>query len=108
MAQTAVRIINPGHGPKFTSPKKAIKYVKEGRAVIAGDFAIRFVESDRRHIAVLKSIAGEFIENNPAPQKNLKLAPVVPFDPAWTSTGTNEYATFGRYPMFPQSAFKAA
>ena len=99
--QQPVRIINPGDGPRFTTAKKAIKYLREGRAKIAGEYAIELVKADRRHLAVLKSIAGASEENNPAPIHRSAVLEVIP-----ASEGTNDYATFGRYPMFPSTAFK--
>jgi len=99
-----VRILNPGSGAEFTSAKRAIKYVKEGRARVAGEFAIEFLETDRRHLAVLKSIAGQSAEAAPAkPRHSPNLPESIP-----SSTGTSEYATFGRYPMFPSTAFQRA
>jgi len=99
-----VRILNPGAGAQFTSAKKAIKYVKEGRARVAGEFAIEFIAADSRHLAVLKSIAGQSDEAAPAkPRHSPNLPESIP-----SSTGTSEYATFGRYPMFPSTAFQRA
>ena len=97
-----VRIQNAGDGPQFTSPKKAIKYVTEKRARIVDEYTIEFVESDRRHLVVLKSIAAKFETTAPAkPRHSVNLPPVVP-----SSEGTNDLATFGRYPMFPGTAFR--
>lgn len=50
-ASKTVRILNPVAGPGYTSRKKALEYVAQGRAEIAGPSAIRFVERDYRHLA---------------------------------------------------------
>lgn len=96
-----VRIINPGGGSGFTSAKQAIKYLKRGRARFRpdlGENVIEFIEADHRHLAVVKSIEREGAASTRPHSVNLEIVPEY--------KGTNDYATFGRYPMFPSTAFK--
>lgn len=44
------KILNPVNGGNpFCSDKRAARYLRQGRAVLAREFVIRFVETDHRH-----------------------------------------------------------
>lgn len=44
------KILNPVNGGNpFISPKRAEKYIRQGRAELVREFVIRFVDQDHRH-----------------------------------------------------------
>jgi hypothetical protein len=95
-----VYIVNPvPGGSRYTSAKQALKFVTNGQARLRPDLVgdwIEMVEIDYRHLSALACAAGQ--EYMPrAHSVNLLVVP--------SSVGTVEYSTFGRYPMFPESAF---
>jgi hypothetical protein len=70
-----IRILNPAGGSGVTSRRNAERYVAHGRARWDGQHAIRFIEEDRRHLAVERSV--EAYQMPRATRDDLKHTPVV-------------------------------
>jgi hypothetical protein len=101
-----VRILNPGHGAPFTSPKRAIKYVVERRARIVGEFAIEFIDGSLPHLAVLARIAGQIDTSAPAAPAKPHNSPTID-EIRDRQPITDSGFGFARYPLFPESAFRS-
>lgn len=94
-----VKILNPAGGCGWTSAKRAIKLIAAGRARVAGENAIEMITAHPGHQAALANVAGHEKRRH-APN------PLQVIERDASEQPTNDNATFGRYPMFPEKAFQ--
>lgn len=104
-AALEVRILNPAGGCGWTSAKRAIKLIANGRAksrLDVGENVIEMIEAHAGHQAAVANAEGhtrkQETRHSPTPFA------VIEKDPA--EQPTDSLATFGRYPMFPGTAFR--
>jgi hypothetical protein len=85
-SKRAVRILNPTGGSGFTSAKRAIRFVEQGRARYVDETCIEMIEGDYRHLA-----AGR-LEPPPRPHSP------DPIEVNYVYEGPTNLRTFAHYP----------
>ena len=99
----SVRIANPVDHRRWTSVKRAIEYVRQGRARCLPDGTLEFITADHRHASVVANAAGTTGPCRPIQQPTIDpIRNILPGEIVeWINDLTGGLA---RYPLADQSS----